>query len=155
MTAVIAIAGILVLIGAWLRPEPRRLPEPCPCKHLPYETLVDDLERCHEERLRVLAENERLAAVKNDMYGHPIWLLGDTGYGVSVSVYTQGDGPPTPDFTLFHHSDGFRQALFSVTARGMFSERRGPEVHNVFEHRVAGVLAVAEECSAEAAEEDR
>jgi hypothetical protein len=77
---------------------------------------------------------------EHDMYGRPIWSLGDTGYGVSVSVYTQGDGPPTPDFTLFHRSDGFRQALFSVTARGMFPDSRGPEVHNVFEDRVAEVL---------------
>lgn len=60
MAAIIAIAGLLVLAAAWLRSGLRRLPVPCPCAHLPYETLVDDLERCHEERLRMLSEVERL-----------------------------------------------------------------------------------------------
>lgn len=78
-----------------------------------------------------------------DMYGHTIYPLGDTGYGVSVSFYTQGGGPPAPDLTFFHSSDGFRQALFSVAARG-FGTETAPAVHNIFHDRVDEVAVRAE-----------
>lgn len=81
--------------------------------------------------------------MKNDMYGHAIWPLGETGYGVSVSFYREGNGPLRPDFTFFHVSDGFRQALFSVAAWGITGENR-PQVHNVFDDRMAEVGALVE-----------
>lgn len=68
-----------------------------------------------------------------DMYGNRIWPLGETGFGVSVSWYGPGSGggPLTAWFTFFHHSDGFRQSLFSVDAKGRPA--------NVFYDRIAEV----------------
>lgn len=75
-----------------------------------------------------------------DMYGHPIYPLGDTGYGVSISFYTQGDSPPAPDFTFFHNSDGFRQALFSL----QIDPGETPQVSNIFRDRMDAVEALVE-----------
>lgn len=77
---------------------------------------------------------------ERDMYGHKIWPLGETGWGVSVSFYSKPHSEsPTklhPDFTLFHHSDpNPQQSLFSVSRAG--GERF--QVHNVFDDRITEV----------------
>lgn len=54
----------------------------------------------------------------HDMYGNEIYRLGETGYGVSMTIHAIGidsEQPWLPFFTVFHCSDGFRQSLFSVS----------------------------------------
>lgn len=69
-----------------------------------------------------------------DMYGHEIYPLGETGFGVSISFSSEGpETPPKyPHFTIFHESDNFRQCLFSVSLK---PDR--PYVSNTFEDRIA------------------
>lgn len=76
---------------------------------------------------------------ENDMYGHRIYPLGETGYGVSVAF---GSTPSESDciyplFTVFHVSDGFRQSLFSVS----INKPDRPTLTNVFHDRVAELMA--------------
>ena len=53
----------------------------------------------------------------HDMYGHKITPVGK-GFGISVSVGITNDGKGHAMATLFHESDGFRQALMSVNEEG-------------------------------------
>ena len=78
---------------------------------------------------------------KRDMYGHLIHVSdknGQGGFGVSVTWERRALGEPkTPVFTLFHESDDFRQALFSVH----FNCVEGtPRVCDIFHDRVAEML---------------
>lgn len=74
----------------------------------------------------------------HDMYGHQIWPLGETGFGVSVAYYrTNEDDTLRPDFTFFHVSDGFRQSLFNI--HGTLDKGGRPMVSNIFHDRVAEV----------------
>jgi hypothetical protein len=75
---------------------------------------------------------------RTDMYGHAIWPLGETGYGVSVTFCGRPGEPLVPEFTFFHASDGFQQSLFSVTMMQLF-DKKGPLICNVFRERVADV----------------
>lgn len=78
---------------------------------------------------------------KRDMYGHLIHVsdTGRGGFGISMTLH----GPPggnadpvrIPEFTFFHESDDFKQALFSVD---MTNGR--PQVTNIFYDRVSDVL---------------
>ncbi len=82
----------------------------------------------------------------HDMYGHEIWLLGETGWGVSVSYHTepQSESPKKlhPNFTFFHHSDpNPQQCLLTLALHG--AEGR-PRVQNVFDRRIAEVEAAIE-----------
>ncbi len=77
----------------------------------------------------------------HDMYGHEIRPIG-RGFGVSVAYFQNAEGR-VPDFTFFHESDGFRQALFSVAGRSLIGEGAGPQIHNVFRERLAEVLGEA------------
>lgn len=77
-----------------------------------------------------------------DMYGHEIRPI-EGGFGISLSYFRLAEGErQTLDFTLFHESDGFRQALFSVAGRSLVGEEDGPQIHNIFHERVAEVLAL-------------
>ena len=71
-----------------------------------------------------------------DMYGHPIYPLGETGFGVSVTFSSEGPDHEAkyPYFTIFHESDGFRQSLFSVHMTE-FENRQ--LLCNVFQDRIA------------------
>jgi hypothetical protein len=68
----------------------------------------------------------------HDMYGHRIWPLGETGFGVSVSY---GETPSTGAchawLTVFHVINGFRLPLFTVST--------APQVMNTFDDVVAAV----------------
>ena len=66
------------------------------------------------------------------MYGHEIVPLGGVGYGISTSFFNRGNGVLYPCFSVFHHSDGFRQSLFSVMGDC-------PEIVNVFHERMEEV----------------
>ncbi len=72
--------------------------------------------------------------IAHDMYGHPIYPLGETGFGVCITFYTEGsDGPAKyPHFTIFHVSDNYQQCLFSADL-GM----EGPQISNIFCKRIA------------------
>lgn len=76
-----------------------------------------------------------------DMYGHTIHPLGDTGYGVSLTFgYKKPDGPRTPNFVFFHNSDGFRQALFTL----QIDKGETPQVCNIFRDRMDAVEAIVD-----------
>ncbi len=68
-----------------------------------------------------------------DMYGHEIYPLGETGFGVSITFYSEGPDHEarSPDFTIFHESDNYRQALFSVTM-----DLNGPHTSHPFRDRI-------------------
>lgn len=85
---------------------------------------------------------------ENDMYGHRIWPLGETGYGVSVSYYHIGKSCPSPLFTFFHVSDEFRQTLFGI----QIDRGKKPTLCNIFEDRVVEVQEWEKERVDEAAE---
>ena len=70
-----------------------------------------------------------------DMYGHPIYYIGESGFGVSITF--MGYESETPYITLFHESDNFRQCLGSIDFHG-----GSMEISNVFENRVLQVLKV-------------
>ncbi len=92
-----------------------------------------------------------------DMYGHLIHVSdrGLGGFGVSLSFYgtvedvKEGRPCRRPEFTIFHESDGFRQALFSVDADLGAPEEdpiwRRPKVVNIFHDRLAEVLELLKE----------
>ncbi len=87
-----------------------------------------------------------------DMYGHLIHVSdrGLGGFGVSLSyggtVEDVKAGRPArrPQFTFFHESDGYRQALFTVDAWQDPPEThpvwRRPKVVNIFHDRLIEVL---------------
>ncbi len=75
----------------------------------------------------------------HDMYGHKITPVGK-GFGISVTVGTPSSGPnvgkPFAAATLFHESDGFRQALMSVSEEGpnnVFYDRYEEVMGQVFD----------------------
>ncbi len=83
---------------------------------------------------------------ERDMYGHEIWPLGETGWGVSVSFHRkpQSESPTKlhPNFTLFHHSDpNPQQCLVTLALHG--TEGR-PQVSNVFDKRIVEVEEATE-----------
>ena len=86
-----------------------------------------------------------------DMYGHLIHVAdndGAGGFGVSLTWHGRPDTPMTPVFTVFHESDGYRQALFSIDfeeQEGPLGGGRRPRVVNVFDDRTAEVLALVQE----------
>ena len=73
-----------------------------------------------------------------DMYGQPIYPLGETGFGIAVWF----PGPPHdqqtrhPYFTIFHQSDNYKQSLFSV-----LMQSEGPQIHNPFPDRIVEFFA--------------
>ena len=71
---------------------------------------------------------------ETDMYGNPIYPLGETGFGVSISFFTTSPDHQTnqPYFTIFHVSDGFQQSLFSAQL-----DLDRPRISNTFERRIA------------------
>ncbi len=84
-----------------------------------------------------------------DMYGHLIHLSEDDGegeFGVSVNYAgATGSGDMWPEFTFFHKSDDYRQSLFTVSfehVEGPLGGGRRPRVTNIFDERVAEVLAI-------------
>lgn len=74
------------------------------------------------------------APIAFDMYGHPIYPLGETGFGVSITFFSEGpEFPPKyPWFSIFHESDDFQQSLFSAELN-----LNGPHICNAFEDRIA------------------
>ena len=78
----------------------------------------------------------------HDMYGHKIWPLGETGWGMSVSYHQKTDNydevdVKDPHFTLFHESDpNPQQCLVTLSLHG--TEER-PQICNVFDKRVEEV----------------
>ena len=83
---------------------------------------------------------------KHDMYGHEIWPLGETGWGMSVSFHKEPQSElPTklhPNFTLFHYSDpNPQQCLLTLTLHGI--EGR-PQVQNIFDGRIEEVETATE-----------
>lgn len=85
---------------------------------------------------------EHMVLRTHDMYGHEIRPIG-RGFGISLTHFQSAERL-VPDFTFFHESDGFRQALFSVAGRSLMGEEDGPQIHNVFRERFAEVLALVE-----------
>lgn len=77
--------------------------------------------------------------LKRDMYGDPVYPLGDSGFGASITFYRDEKGKE-PCITLFHDSDGFHP-LGSVVLNG-----GAMGVNNQFRGRIADVLE-ALECS--------
>ena len=73
------------------------------------------------------------APVAFDMYGQPIYPLGETGFGVSISWHSERSDRPAiyPFFTIFHQSDDYRQSLFSATM-----DLKGPHISNSFPDRI-------------------
>ena len=68
-----------------------------------------------------------------DMYGQPIYPLGETGFGVSIIFYNSPDPPiRSPEFTIFHQSDNYQQSLFSASMN-----LNGPHISNPFQDRIA------------------
>lgn len=79
----------------------------------------------------------------HDMYGHKIHLLGETGYGVSVSFSQRARRGGTysdarPYFTIFHVSDGFRQALFGAFVD---HDTNRPGICDTFMDRIEKLMA--------------
>ncbi len=78
------------------------------------------------------------APVAFDMYGQPIYPLGETGFGISIILGTEGGIKPKPyiGVSVFHASDEFHQSLFSCSI--------GKDVHieNVFHERLAELFKV-------------
>lgn len=81
--------------------------------------------------------------MKRDMYGHMIHMSekGKGGFGVSVT-YSGAEGERSPEFTFFHDSDDFEQAMFTVRF-----EDGCPMVVNTFGDRTAEVLRLVKEAS--------
>ncbi len=78
-----------------------------------------------------------------DMYGHMIHVneKGKGGFGISVT-YSGGRGERSPEFTFFHDSDDFEQAMFTVRF-----EDGWPMVVNTFSDRSAEVLRLVKEAN--------
>ncbi len=70
-----------------------------------------------QQQKAVPRTSELNTPVAFDMYGIWIYPLGETGFGIAVWFVGGGQGQKTrhPYFTLFHQSDGYRQALFSAS----------------------------------------
>ena len=73
-----------------------------------------------------------------DMYGQPIYPLGETGFGVSIDFSSRGPDHQVrfPSFNIFHESDDYRQSLFSASL-----DLDRPRICNVFQDRIAGCFA--------------
>ncbi len=67
----------------------------------------------------------------NDMYGNEIHRLGDSGYGISVSVDADG----RPYFTVFHEGPRSQQSLCTLEITG-----QRPTVCDVFDDRIAEIF---------------
>ncbi len=74
------------------------------------------------------------AAIAFDMYGQPIYPLGETGFGVAVwfPALSHDNQTSLAHFTIFHQSDNYRQSLFSAVL--MNSE--GPQICDLFPQRI-------------------
>lgn len=71
-----------------------------------------------------------------DMYGNEIYLLGESGFGVSFHVGITQFKERHPYFNVFHISDGYHQSLFSMT----LNEMKLPLYANIFPERCAEVF---------------
>ncbi len=87
---------------------------------------------------------------KRDMYGHLIHVddKGLGGFGVSLTFSGYEGKDFCPQFTFFHESDGFRQAMFMVTFHELGELQGGPDgrlwphTNNTFIDRTTEVLAL-------------
>lgn len=71
-----------------------------------------------------------------DMYGNPIHVIGESGYGISLAFgQTSGEELVRPLFALFHQSDGFRQCLFTFSI-----EEDRPQLSNIFQNRIRELM---------------